>query len=333
MTILDICIPIRGDADRVTITLEYLVHEDILDKVRLCVSENRLDSGFRSAAQKLGIPLETITFSRSAEELSFPENLARSGCLGSSPFLTFCGAGDLVKSSVLDLVHLMGKDPSTLVATGGFDLYDPRQGELSNIGRRRQLQASRGLNRIENIEDRALWLFDSSLSSIGGWVMRREYFEQCLLQTSPMWEEARFPMRIWALPSLREGRILNYAENIFSSRLEFDSDRQTNALYQDTRWCREVSQAASHVAPCIAEDIYSIETSQIEGNILSFLSFGSKPTAQRAVTLLTRRSHRLFWSLIIQTLGWCPIRQATRHLTLRYRSLQLVRRRRRRRCD
>ena len=330
MKMLDICIPIRGDSDRVGVTLEYLVREEILDKVHLCVSENQLDSGFLSAAQELGIPPESFTLSRSTDQLSFPENLARSGCLGSSPFLTFCGAGDLVKSAVIDLVGLLREHPETSVATGNFNLYHPHEREVFSASKQRQLRPDRGEDCLENIENRTLWLFASSLSSIGGWVMRRPYFEQTLEETSPMWERSRFPMRIWTLPSLTEGRVLNYAGNTFSSRLELDSSRQTNAIYLDTRWCREVSQAATHIAPTIAGDIHEQETGQIEGNIVSFLAFGSKSTAQEAISLLTSRRRRLFWLLVIQALGWQPMRRVTRSLILRYRSLKLIRFRRRR---
>lgn len=330
MKLLDICIPIRGDSDRVGVTLEHLIQEEILEVAHLCISENQLDSGFGSAAQELGIPPEAFTLSRSTDELSFPENLARSGHLGSSPFLTFCGAGDLVRSSVIDLVLLMEKHPQTCIATGEFDLYTDRRREMLSAAKPRQLQSDRGDEYMEDVANQTHWLFASSLASIGGWVMRRPYFELALLQTSPMWEESRFPMRIWALPSLQDGRVINYTQKIYSSRLELDSSRQTNSMYEDTRWCTEVSQAAADIVPLIADDIHNIETNQIDGNILSFLSFGSKPVAQRAISLLDDRSRRLFWTLVIQVLGSRPMRLLTQKLILQYRLVQPNRLRRQR---
>ena len=314
-TLLDVCIPVLGDSERLRISLERMHDAGMMEEAHFCISENYSDSRALSTLQELGILSGGFSVARTMTRITFAENLASSGSLGRSPFLTFCGAGDVVGHRVFEIVDFLDSHPDIDVVTGVFDLQlDPRFLHDADSASTQKRSVDSADHQFLLVEDKVGWLLNGSLSSIGSWVMRRSYFERAVAETAGLWEHSRFPMRIWTIPYLLNGEVFHYSGTVFISQLELASDRQTNAIYGGVDWCTELSAAAQRISPSLVGEICRAEKSQIRGNILSFLAFGSKNAAQHAVEMLEEETERMKWRVVVSLLGWNPLRTLLRSL-------------------
>jgi len=279
MKSVDVCIPVLNDLE-IAYSLQSIIDSGFADSVVVCISDNASENDLESIVKNYASQLE-IVYSKSEIRISFEMNLLRSAQLGTSEFITFCGAGDEYMG------HGLMDDVRILEENNEFSLSGSAQ-LIKNLGVvRRIAYGFDPLADFDVINEAVLldWIFNGPLSGIGGWVVRRFDLSQAVNLVGTKIEGTKFPQIIFALFLPRSGKVIQTNSTWYISTYEMKRSRMRNSIYENVDWI-ELMMGISTELPNF-DRIRSYLHKLVTANFVGFKAFGNQETLRRSKCLAT----------------------------------------------
>ena len=297
--LIDICIPVLNDLE-IRNTLDSILSCGLSEISTICISDNMSENPIEQVVSKFSDKLD-IRYFRTGKRLSFEKNFIQSGLIGSSKFITFCGAGDVLIGRDLQKEIQLLNDDESVALLGSHQLISAGK-KIVQIKQRYDPEVSvRQISKDEYVD----WVFNGPLSGIGSWIIRRTEFQNSATSSEMLIDGTSFPQMILGLYLSEEQKVVQTSRQWYVGTYELDKSRMKNRIYQDVEWLSKICEATP--ATIDKQQIDLTVSRTIRANIVGFKAFGGREILRSAMSMNNgKEKESRFFLIILKMVEFAP---------------------------